>query len=315
MSDQHPPARESTEGLLPRDTPEPPSVLVLTKNEEVNIARCLETLSFSDDIVVFDSLSDDRTCEIAATFPNVRIVKRAFTTWSQHSNWALENIEFKHPWVYYSDADERVPTELQEEILRAVNDPSDAFDAYRLRYKNMFMGRWLQHGGIYPVWIIRLFKPDKIRYEDRGVNPHPVVDGQLGDLQHHFIHYSFNKGLDPWFRKHNNYSTGEADEAGRVLEGSSIIAELQRMFTGDTAKERRRGFKNLSFFIPFRGPARFLYMSVLKFGAMDRSPGITYAGMVSMYEHWIEAKLKSSRQDWETRTRKAASQALGRPWR
>ncbi len=294
---------------------EPPSVLVLTKNEEINIARCLETLSFSDDIVVFDSHSDDRTCEIAESFPNVRVVKRPFSTWSQHSNWALENIDFKHPWVYYSDADERVTPELEAELLRVVNADDQSCNAYRLRYQNMFMGRWLQHGGIYPVWIIRLFKPDKIRYEDRGVNPHPVVEGELGDIQSHFIHYSFNKGLDPWFRKHNSYSTGEAAEATHVLEGSNMMAELSRMVRGDSAKERRRGFKNLSFFIPFRGPARFFYMTLLKRGAFDGHPGIAYAAMVSMYEHWIEAKLKASRQQWDVRTRTVASRALGRAWR
>src|SRR5262245_33410121 len=87
----------------PRANPGP-SVLVLTKDEEVNIRACLESLRFSDDIVVLDSHSTDRTCEIAREFPNVRVVQRKFDTWSKHSNWALENIRFKHPWVYYSDA-------------------------------------------------------------------------------------------------------------------------------------------------------------------------------------------------------------------
>ena len=102
---------------------EPPSVLVLTKDEEVNIAACLETLKFSDDIVVLDSFSSDRTLEIAKTFPNVRVIQRKFDTWSRHSNWALENIQFKHPWVYYSDADERItvhPAPTPEERLRSV---------------------------------------------------------------------------------------------------------------------------------------------------------------------------------------------------
>jgi glycosyltransferase involved in cell wall biosynthesis len=298
-----------------RDGLEPPSILILTKNEEINIERCLKTLMFSDDIVVFDSHSDDRTCELALKFPNVRIVKRPFSTWSQHSNWALENIEFKHPWVYYSDADERVTPELADEILRVINDPRDPHEAYRLRYQNMFMGKWIRFGGVYPVWIIRLFKPEKIRYEDRGVNPHPVVDGSLGDLQEHFIHFSFNKGLGPWFRKHNSYSTGEAEEANRVLDASSPAAELSRMLKGSSAKEQRRGFKNLSFFIPFRGPARFLYMTVLKQGFRDGKVGVAYASMLAMYEHWIEAKLRSRRQRWEEKTRQAAGKALGRAWR
>ncbi|MCA9289736.1 MAG: glycosyltransferase family 2 protein, partial [Phycisphaerales bacterium] len=201
-------------------TPTPPSILILTKNEEVNMRACLDCFRASDDVVVFDSYSDDRTVEIAKEYPNVRVIQRTFDTWSKHSNWALDHIEFKHPWVYYSDADERVPAELWNEILEVTNDAAREPVAYRLRYKNMFLGRWIKHGGVYPVWIIRLFRPDRVRYEDREVNAHPVVDGETGELRHHFIHYSFNKGLVPWFAKHNSYSRMEAREAVRVQQGS-----------------------------------------------------------------------------------------------
>lgn len=289
----------------------PASVLILTKDEEINIRQCLETLRWSDDIVLFDSLSTDRTVEIAREFPNVRVIKRKFDTWSRHSNWALDNIRWKHPWVYYSDADERVTPELAEEIIRVANDPSMTHAAYRLRYKNMFMGKWVRRGGLYPVWIIRLFKPDRIRYEDRQVNAHPVVNGTLGTLNEHFIHYSFNKGLVPWFNKHNSYSDMEAAEALRVTEGS-LLAEIRKVFGDDAPLERRRGIKNLSFFIPFRALARFVYMYFVRLGMLDGRAGFEYAAMISMYEYWIELKMRESRGRWHERTQDAAERIIAR---
>lgn len=288
------------------------SVLILTKDEEINMSRCLKTLSWSDDIVVLDSHSTDRTCEIALRFPNVRIVKRPFDTWSKHSNWALEHIEFKHPWVYYSDADERMTPLLRDEIMRVINDASLSHVAYRLRYKNMFLGRWIRRGGLYPVWIIRLFRPDKIRYEDRDVNAHPVVQGTLGELREHFIHWSFNKGMTPWFTKHNSYSTMEAGEAVRVLKGS-LFKELWTIARAREPLVRRRALKNLSFFLPLRMLARFCYMYFLRLGMLDGRAGLHYAAMISMYEYWIELKVRELQRPWHERTTRLAKKMLGEP--
>src|SRR5215207_1257021 len=83
---------------------EPPSVVVLTRNEEANIATCLRGLSFTDDVVVLDSDSTDRTVEIARQFPNVRVVRREFDTEYKQRNFSLHGIEYKHPWLYICDA-------------------------------------------------------------------------------------------------------------------------------------------------------------------------------------------------------------------
>lgn len=279
---------------------EPPSILILTKDEEINIEACLESLSFSDDIVVFDSYSTDRTLELSRKHPNVRIVQRKFDTWSRHSNWALEHITWKHPWVYYSDADERIPPELRDEIIRLCNAPEKPEVAYRLKYKNMFMERWLKNGGIYPVWIIRLFKPDKIRYEMRDVNPHPKPQGPMGDMQHDFIHYSFNKGLIPWFTKHNSYSTMEGTEAAKVVK-QSIFTHIRNL-RDQNPVVKRRALKNITFYLPFRGVVRFLYMYLARRGFMDKDAGFQYALMISMYEYWIEVKIKEIKRNWAART-------------
>lgn len=137
------------------------SVLILTLNEETNLRDCLASLAWSDDVVVFDSFSTDRTCEIAAA-SGARVVQRKFDNWSAHQNWAVSNIDFRHPWVLYLDADERCTAELRDEVVRAASGDS-VHSAYRIRRKDFFMGRWLKHAQLYPTWLVRLFRPTRIR--------------------------------------------------------------------------------------------------------------------------------------------------------
>ncbi|MEL7472956.1 MAG: glycosyltransferase family 2 protein [Planctomycetota bacterium] len=291
---------------LPNTTMTPPSVLVLTKDEEINIERCLEALSFSDDIVVLDSGSSDRTVELAQGFPNVRVVQRPFDTEYKQRNHGLHEIGFKHPWLYICDADERVTETLRDEILRVVNDGSHGKVAFRLRYKNQFMGRWIKRSSGWPVWIIRLVRPERVRYEQRETNVHPIVDGDLGELENQFIHYSFNAGLRRWFMKHNFYSDREAEEAAKIRGRG--IPPLKDIVRGDPIM-RRRALKNASFFLIGRPLWRFLYSYILGRGFLDGVAGFQYCCMVSMYEYWIELKTRERRANWDDKTL-----ALGRAW-
>jgi glycosyltransferase involved in cell wall biosynthesis len=266
------------------------SVLILTLNEEANLPRCLESVSWCDDIVVLDSYSNDRTVEIARA-AGARVIQRRFDNWAAHQNWALENIEFKHPWVYYSDADEVVTPDLREEMQRVTADSNNAHVAYRLRYKNFFMGRWIRRCGIYPTWILRLFRPQKVRWE-RLVNPVPVVDGTEGRLQGHFEHYSFNKGLNAWFEKHNRYSWQEAEESLKSLARGEF--DWRDIFAADPAT-RRRALKELSFRLPCRPLLRFLYMFIWKRGFLDGWAGFTYCRLLTIYEYMIVLKMRELR--------------------
>lgn len=288
----------------------PPSVLVLTRNEEFNIDACLRTLSFTDDIVVLDSLSTDRTLEVARSFPNVRTVQRPFDTEWKQRNFGLHEIEYKNPWVYICDADERVPAELAEELLRVVSDPSAEHAAYRLRYKNIYMGKWIRHASSYPVWIMRLVRPERVTYEVRETNVHPIVDGTTGSLQEHFIHYSFNSGLRRWFQKHNFYSTREAMEGVKVRRQARPGLRLLR------AKDpmiRRRALKNLSYFLTARAFLRFVSMYVFGRGFLDGIAGAHYCFMIAMYEYWIELKIHEYEAEWRTRTDALTGRLLEEP--
>src|SRR5262249_3432800 len=115
------------------------SVLILTFNEQENLPACLDSVKWSDDVIVFDSFSADRTAEIAKA-AGARVFQRAFDNERDHRLASLK-LPFKHPWVYNPDADEVTPPDLRDELLRVADSASPAV-AYRVRFKTMFCGRW-----------------------------------------------------------------------------------------------------------------------------------------------------------------------------
>ncbi|MCC6581616.1 MAG: glycosyltransferase family 2 protein [Phycisphaeraceae bacterium] len=288
----------------------PVSVLVLTKNEQVNIVECLRDLQFSDDVVVLDSLSTDKTVELAKQFANVRVFERPFDTEYKQRNFGLHDIAYKHPWLYICDADERVPADLMAEIRRIATDPSPAHVAYRLRYKNMYLGKWIKHATSYPVWLIRMVQPKRVTYEKRETNVHPIVDGTVGEMRSHFIHYSYNNGLRHWFEKHNFYSDHEASEAVGIRQRG--LPRWREIRQADPI-QRRRAVKNVSFFLRGRAVWRFLYQYLLRFGFLDGKAGFHYCAMISMYEYWIELKIRELESDWRSRTDELARKLLEAP--
>jgi glycosyltransferase involved in cell wall biosynthesis len=267
------------------------SVLILTLNEETNIDECLDSLAWSDDIVLLDSQSTDATCRIAAA-RGARIVTRPFDNWSAHQNWAVTNIQFRHPWVLYFDADERCPADLREEVVaRARGDAPEA--AFRIRRKDYFMGRWLRHAQLYPTWLVRLFRPSRIRYE-RLVNPVAVVDGPIGELGGHIIHYPFSHGISHWIARHNRYSDMEAIEAAKLQRGTGTNASV---WSGDP-NERRRALKDVFFRLPARPLLKFFYYYCWRRGFLDGRAGFSYASLQAIYEYMIDCK------SWELERRR-----------
>jgi glycosyltransferase involved in cell wall biosynthesis len=262
------------------------SILILTLNEEANLPGCLESVKWSDDIVVLDSYSTDRTVNIA-TASGAHIVQRRFDNWAAHQNWAVENIPFKHPWVFYLDADERMTEVLKQEILCIAGSQDEERVAFYCGRRNYFMGRWIKHA-YPPSLIMRFFRPQKVRFE-RLVNPVPGIDGLHGYLKEMFEHYNFSKGLSEWFDKHNKYSQLEAVEGINGLR--ELDAPYGRLLSRDSAS-RRKALKSLSFRMPCRPFLKFFYFYFMQRGFLDGRPGLTYCVMQSIYEYMIVVKMK-----------------------
>jgi len=265
------------------------SVLILTLNEEVNLPSCLESISWSDDIVVFDSFSNDQSVEIAKA-AGARVIQRRFDNWSSHQNWAVGNIEFKYPCVFYLDADERCDEMLAGE-LQAMTASATEYSAFQVRRKDFFMGKWLKHAQLYPTWITRVFQPEKIRYE-RLVNPVVVVDGKIGQLKGHLIHYPFSHGIRHWFARHNNYSDMEAQD---LLREMGETPRFRDAFSSDPTL-RRRAMKRLAYGLPTRPLLIYLYLVLIRRAFLDGAPGMHYASMRATYEYMIDLKVKEIRR-------------------
>ncbi|MFK7961930.1 MAG: glycosyltransferase family 2 protein [Phycisphaerales bacterium] len=262
------------------------SIFIQTLNEEANLPGCLESVAWADDVVVLDSLSTDGTEQVALD-GGCRWFARAFDGRGPHQTWAMRNIDFKHDWVFYLDADERMTPELRAEIEAIAADENESRVAFYCGRKNYFRGRWLKRA-MPPGTIMRFFQPPKVSFE-RAANPIPVVDGEVGYLREHFLHYNFSKGLREWFERHNRYSTFEAEETVRALKERPM--RWGNLFSGDRMT-RRYELKNLSFRMPLRPVWKFLYMYLAQRGFMDGGAGLNYCMMQAFYEYQIVLKVR-----------------------
>jgi len=263
------------------------SVLVLTKNEQQDLPGCLRNVAWSDDVHVYDSMSTDRTLEIAQQF-GAHVTQRPFDNWSAHQNWGLRNIPFKHRWVYYTDADERASPELIAAMQQAVANPGDHV-AFRLARRDHFMGGWLRHVTPSP-FNIRLFRPERIRYE-RLCNPVTLVDGQTGDIGGMLNHYPFSKGIAHWYDKHNRYSSFEAEQILLNRAEGAQFSLWRAFFEGDR-NERRFHQKELFYRLPCRPLVMFLLLYVLRGGFLGGRAGFTYSMLRAFYEYMIVLKVR-----------------------
>jgi len=268
------------------------SVLILTLNEERNLPACFDALTWCDDVVVFDSFSSDRTEEIAKA-RGARVFQKRFENYGKQREAARTEVEYRHPWVLTIDADERPEPELVDEIHALLRAGDQPHVAYRMRRKDHFMSQWIKHATLYPSWFVRLYRNDRISYPSRAVHEYPDVQGSIGELQGHLLHYSFNKGLTEWLEKHNRYSELEAVEALRELEESPI--DWGRLLEFRDPVVRRRTLKSISYRMPLRPVLRFAYMALGRGGVLDGLPGLTYCTLLGFYEYLIVLKMKEIR--------------------
>jgi glycosyltransferase involved in cell wall biosynthesis len=269
----------------------PVSLIVPIRNEADNLARCLQSVSWADEIFVVDSQSTDDSIAIAQEH-GAQVVQFQFNgTWPKKKNWALENLPFRNEWIFILDADEVLPAEAREEFTRVIANAGETA-GYWINRRFMFMGRWLRHS-YYPNWNLRLFRHSLGRYEkltdantrsgDNEVHEHVIVQGPTGRLRSEMDHYAF-PSVEVFVEKHNRYSNWEARvSADRRLTGSA--AQIRSGPVG-----RRRKLKLLSQHLPCRPLLRFLYIYIWQKGFLDGREGYYFARLHAMYEFLSVAK-------------------------
>lgn len=183
------------------------SVVILTKNEEGRIAKCLDSVKWADEIIVVDDESTDKTLEIIRKYTDKIFVKRMDVE-GRHRNWAYA--QAKNLWILSLDADELVTPELKEEINAVlVSNPKE--NGFTIPRRNYIGDYWVKSGGWYPSPQLKLFRKDKFRYEEVAVHPRAFMDDPCGHLRSDIIHYSY-RNLEDFLSKLNNQTTREAEK-------------------------------------------------------------------------------------------------------
>ncbi|MGF1478999.1 MAG: glycosyltransferase family 2 protein [Cyanophyceae cyanobacterium] len=265
------------------------SIYILTYNEEIDIAECIESALAvgCDDVIVVDSYSSDHTVEIASTYP-VQLVLHPFESHGQQRTWMLNSVTTKYEWAYLLEADERMTPSLYAECQAAIQ--SGQAVGYYVAEKVMFMGKWIRHSTQYPRYQLRLLHKGRVWFTDYGHTEREVCDGPVGFLQETYPHYTCSKGLNRWIEKHNRYSTDEAKETLRQLQSGSV--NWRELLFGSSEVTKRRALKDLSLRLPFRPLLRWLYMYFLLGGILDGRAGFAWCTLQAFYEYLILLKVE-----------------------
>lgn len=250
------------------------SVVVLTKNEEANIARCLASVAWADQIVVLDSGSADDTV-ILARAAGSEVVESHWRGFGAQREFALRMELLRHDWVFFVDADEWVSSDLATEVAQAICEPN--YDGYWLHVRLIFQGTWIRHCGWYPgARRVMLMRRSKARYDPAVFSEHPDVAGKVGRL-HIDIVDEDRKGLAAWLHKHVDYAQLEArrrhDKRLPAITRFAHDSFLRAFFKDHVAKR-----------MPARPLVQFIYMYVLRGGFLDGRAGLSFC----IYHAWFQ---------------------------
>ena len=239
------------------------SVIVITKNEERNIADCLESVKWANEIVVVDCGSGDETVELARRYSQ-KVYVKPWEGYAESKNFALQ--QCTGDWIFWLDADERVTTELGKEIQDLLGQDITAVVGFEVPRRAYFLGKWIRHCGWYPGYVLRLFRNGSGRWSEKRVHEHLEIEGKSSRLISDLVHYT-DPNLWHYFDKFNRYTTLAADD---------LTAEGERF--------------RLSQLI-VRPVWQFVRMYVIKMGFLDGLQGFILCVLSSCYVFTKYAKL------------------------
>lgn len=254
------------------------SVVILTYNEERHLERCLKSIApLAPQVFVVDSYSTDRTVEIARAV-GATVVQHPFTSQSAQFQWALDTLPLQSDWIMRLDADEIIEPDLVAAITAQLPQLAADVVGVKLKRKHIFMGRWIRHGGRYPVILLRIWRRGHGRIEKRWMDEHMIVwGGRSITLDGGFADENLND-LTFFTDKHNKYATREAVE---VLNQKYRLFANDDLSSGSTSFQasakraiKKKFYNRLPFWL---GPlGYFLYRYIIQLGFLDGTPGLIY---------------------------------------
>jgi len=276
------------------------TVVILTKNEEKNLRKCVESFrGTAKRFVVVDSGSTDKTemlCkqldkELRTKDEHLDFYVHPWTSYADQFNWGLENTGITTEWSMRMDADEELLEDLAREIDEKLDQLQEPVNGVILRRRTIFMGKWIRHGGRYPELLLRIFRTGKASCEMKIMDEHMILsEGTMVTFEHDLMDNN-QKDLDWWTSKHNWYSNREVLDHQLSLEGDSLQEE------GGSSKQARikRVAKNSGYYkLPkfFRAHIYFLYRYWIRLGFLDGTEGRIYHFLQAYwYRFLVDAKM------------------------
>ncbi len=204
------------------------TVVIITKNEEKNIERCLKSVQWANEIIVVDAESTDKTVEIAKSL-NATVIVKQWAGFAKQKEFAMQ--QTKNDWVFFPDADEVTTEELKIEILQTIQ-MNNSLNGYEVPMKSFFLGKWIRYCGWYPGFHLRLFKKSKARMNHRPVHEGFLIEGNIGRLKADLDHYTYNS-LHHYIEKMNTYSSLDVMNkigTGRIIRWYHFILNPLSVF-------------------------------------------------------------------------------------
>ncbi len=266
------------------------TVIIPTYNVEDIIEKSIKSVLWADEILVVDSFSSDKTCEIAQSL-GAKVLKHEYVYSAKQKNWAIP--QAKNEWILLLDSDEVVTQELKKTIENLFEkNEIEKFEGYGIARKHFFFGKFLRWGGRYPLYNIRLFKKT-CRYEDRNVHAHIILEKEkMAKIKGDILHYS-DRNIIQFMEKFNRYMKYQADYMVKVSQ-RGININWNKFFTNPLYFKSI--IKDIWFFIPGTSLFRFLYMYIFRFGFLDGKHGLIIALFYSLQDYCAKTRYMEIRQ-------------------
>jgi glycosyltransferase involved in cell wall biosynthesis len=269
------------------------TVIILTFNEELHIARCINSVSeIAERIFVVDSFSTDGTVEIAENL-GATVVTNKWVNHATQMNWALSTLKIETDWVFRIDADEYLTLELRREIEDKIANVSTEIAGIRLQRRMKFLRRPIRYGGVFPVQVLRIFRRGRGRSESRWMDEHIVVNGATILFNGELIDDNLNT-LTWWTQKHNEYASRETIDV--LIRKHGIVGDFASEEVSDVRSGggkrwiKERVYYNLPFGV--RATFYFLYRYVLRLGFLDGREGAAFHALQGFwYRILVDAKI------------------------
>ncbi|MCU7765332.1 glycosyltransferase family 2 protein [Priestia megaterium] len=280
------------------------TVVILTKNEEKNLRKCIESFQgIAKRFVIVDSFSTDETeslckklhAELSKSGSRLDFYQNKWIDYATQLNWGLTQTNITTEWSMRMDADEELMEDLVEEISLKLPELMSEINGVILRRRVYFMGRWIKHGGRYPELLLRIFRTGKAICEQKIMDEHMILsEGQTIEFKKDLIDNNV-KDLEWWTNKHNWYSNREVLDRQLTVEKALNEDSLLENSTSTKQAKVKRIVKNSGYYgLPkfFRSHIYFIYRYYIKLGFLDGPEGkIFHFLQAYWYRFLVDAKM------------------------